>query len=523
MNVRVKGLLIMLVFAAAVFYSLPTYQAYQPGVDPQQYPNRVNLGLDLQGGMYLDIEIKVEEAVRETVSRTAQELEDLLLDNYVKFVEVSQENNVVTLEMEDGETVNLTESPYDRLLVQFTAAEQPNNQTTLTLLPEELTRIQENAITQALEVLRNRIDSLGVSEPTLQRQGDNSIIIQLPGLKDRAQAIELIGPQAVLEFRIVNDDATPAAYNRYTEVVRYEEIRDPITQEVLSRNPYVLRKEVLLTGEYIRDARVRFDQQTNQPYVSLSFDSIGADRFAKLTEKNQGKRLAIVLDDKVQSAPVIREKISGGEASISGQFTTEEAGNLSIVLRSGSLPAPIEIREERTVGASLGEDSVEQGLISLLLGGLLVLIFMMVYYRLAGVFAAVALVFNLLLIIAVLGGVGATLTLPGMAGIVLTTGMAVDANVLIFQRIREELAKSNNLRSSINEGFDRAFKPILDANVTTLFAALALLQFGTGPIKGFAVTLSLGILSSMFTAIVVTRFFFEIIYLNRKQLKAISI
>mgnify|MGYP005738195403 CR=1 FL=1 len=204
-----------------------------------------------------------------------------------------------------------------------------------------------------------------------------------------------------------------------------------------------------MTGEYIRDARVRFDQQTNQPYVSLSFDSIGADRFAKLTEKNQGKRLAIVLDDKVQSAPVIREKISGGEASISGQFTTEEAGNLSIVLRSGSLPAPIEIREERTVGASLGEDSVEQGLISLLLGGLLVLIFMMVYYRLAGVFAAVALVFNLLLIIAVLGGVGATLTLPGMAGIVLTTGMAVDANVLIFQRIREELAKSNNaLRSS---------------------------------------------------------------------------
>ena len=245
MNVRVKGLLILLVFAAAVFYSLPTYQAYQPGVDPQQHPNRVNLGLDLQGGMYLDIEIKVEEAVKETVSRTAQELEDLLLDNYVKFVEVRQENNVVLLEMEEGETVNLTESPYDRLLVQFTAAEQPNNRTTLTLLPEELTRIQENAITQALEVLRNRIDSLGVSEPTLQRQGDNSIIIQLPGLKDRAQAIELIGPQAVLEFRIVNDDATPAAYNRYTEVVRYEETRDPITQEVLSRKPYVLSKEIL--------------------------------------------------------------------------------------------------------------------------------------------------------------------------------------------------------------------------------------------------------------------------------------
>lgn len=523
MNLRIKGLLILAVFFAAVFYSLPTYQAYQPGANPQQFPNRVNLGLDLQGGMYLDIEIKVDEAVQETLSRTAQELEDLLLDNYVKFVEVRQEGNRVILEMEAGERVNLTESPYDRLLVLFTPEDLGNNRTQLTLLPEEEKRIRENAVVQALEVLRNRIDGLGVSEPSLQRQGENSIVIQLPGLKDREQAIELIGPQAVLEFRIVSEDATPAAYNRYTEVVRYEEVRDPITQEILSRTPYVLTQEVLLTGEYIRDARVRFDPQNNQPYVALSFDSIGADRFSRLTERYKGRRLAIVLDDKVQSAPVIREKIGGGEASISGQFTTEEAGNLAIVLRSGSLPAPIDIREERTVGASLGEDSVEQGLLSLVTGGVLVLVFMVAYYRLAGIFASIALIFNLLLIISVLGLVGATLTLPGMAGIVLTTGMAVDANVLIFQRIREEMSKGNNIRASINEGFDRAFTTILDANITTLFAALALLQFGTGPIKGFAVTLALGILSSMFTAIVVTRFLFEIVYLNRKQLKAVSL
>jgi preprotein translocase subunit SecD len=284
-----------------------------------------------------------------------------------------------------------------------------------------------------------------------------------------------------------------------------------------------LEKKILLTGEFIRDAQVRFDPQTNQPYVSLSFDSIGADRFAKITRRSVGRNLAIVLDDKVQSAPVIREAITGGEASISGQFTVEEAGDLGLVLRSGSLPAPIEIREERTVGASLGEDSVAASLNALLLGGLFVLVFMAVYYRVSGLFAVAALVFNIILILSVLSTCGATLTLPGMAGIVLTIGMAVDANVLIFQRIREELRRTENPRAAIKEGFAKAFRTILDANVTTLFAALALLQFGTGPIKGFAVTLSIGILASMFTAIIVTRLFFDLVYLQRRQLKAISI
>ena len=280
---------------------------------------------------------------------------------------------------------------------------------------------------------------------------------------------------------------------------------------------------MLLTGEFIRDARVRFDPQTNQPYVSLSFDSMGSDRFAKITQRYRGRNLAIVLDNKIQSAPVIREAITGGEASISGLFTTEEASDLALVLRSGALPAPISIREERTVGASLGEDSVRQGLMSLLIGSALVLVFMIANYKLAGVFASVSLIFNVVLIISVLGAFGATLTLPGMAGIVLTIGMAVDANVLIFQRILEEMKRTSHPRGAIKEGFDRAFRTILDANVTTLFAALALLQFGTGPIKGFAVTLSIGILASMFTAIVVTRFFFDWIYLRRSSLQSISI
>ena len=522
MNIKLKGSIILIVLLGALYYAFPTYRAYQQGVDPQNVENKVNLGLDLQGGMYLDIEIKADDAVKEILRRTAEELEDLMIDEQVDFVEVRQTSDSLIVEMESGRKVQLDQAPYDRFLVQFDQSDQ-GDLIFLKLRPEEADLIKGNAVSQALEVLRNRIDSLGISEPSLQQQGVNNIVIQLPGLKDRDRAIELIGPQAVLQFQLVNNNATPDSYNRLTEVVKYEEIWDKVTNKLISKRPYVLEKKILMTGEFIRDARVRIDSQDNRPYVSLSFDSIGADKFAKITRRNVGRNMAIVLDDKVQSAPVIREAITGGEASISGQFTVEEADTLKIVLRSGSLPAPIEIREERTVGASLGEDSVNQGLNSLMIGSVLVLVFMLIYYRLAGVFAVVALIFNVILIISVLGAFGATLTLPGMAGIVLTIGMAVDANVLIFQRIREEIKRTENPRAAIQEGFGKAFRTILDANVTTLFAALALLQFGTGPIKGFAVTLSIGIIASMFTAIMVTRFFFDFVYLRRTKLRSLSI
>ena len=522
MDIKVKGGIILLALIASIYYALPTYRAYQPGVDPQTISNKVNLGLDLQGGMYLDIEIKTEEAVKEIVRRTAVELEDLLIDNQVDFVEVRQANDSIILEMEAGRKVNLDVPPYKRFLDQF-IQNQERDLTYLTLKADEVDQILESSVDQALEVIRNRIDSLGISEPSLQKQGEDNIIIQLPGLKDRDRAIELIGTQAVLQFQIVNNNATPNTYNRLTEVLKYEEVWDKTTGKLISKRPYVLNKKILMTGEFIRDARVRIDSRDNSPYVALSFDSIGADVFAKITQRNVGRNMAIVLDNKVQSAPVIREAITGGEASISGQFTVEEAETLKIVLKSGNLPAPIEIREERTVGASLGEDSVKQGMNSLMIGSVLVLIFMVIYYRLAGIFAAIALIFNVMIIISILGLFGATLTLPGMAGIVLTIGMAVDANVLIFQRIREELIRTENPRAAIQEGFGKAFRTILDANVTTLFAALALLQFGTGPIKGFAVTLSIGIIASMFTAIIVTRFFFDLFYLSKTKLKKVSI
>ncbi len=522
MDIKLKGAIILIVLLGALYYTFPTYKAYQSGVDPQTIENKVNLGLDLQGGMYLDIEIKADDAVKEILRRTAEELEDLMIDEQVDFIEVRQTSDSLIVEMESGRKVQLDKAPYDRFLVQFEQSEQ-DDLTFLKLRSEEAELIKENAVSQALEVLRNRIDSLGISEPSLQQQGVNNIVIQLPGLKDRDRAIELIGPQAILQFQLVNNNATPDSYNKLTEVVKFEEIWDKITNKLITKRPYVLDKKILMTGEFIRDARVRIDSQDNRPYVSLSFDSIGAEKFAKITRRNVGRNMAIVLDDKVQSAPVIREAITGGEASISGQFTVEEADTLKIVLRSGSLPAPIEIREERTVGASLGEDSVNQGLNSLMIGSVLVLVFMLIYYRLAGVFAVVALIFNVILIISVLGAFGATLTLPGMAGIVLTIGMAVDANVLIFQRIREEIKRTENPRAAIQEGFGKAFRTILDANVTTLFAALALLQFGTGPIKGFAVTLSIGIIASMFTAIMVTRFFFDFVYLRRTKLRSLSI
>ncbi len=522
MNIKLKGILILLVLIAAIYYSYPTYKAYQTGIDPQTVDGKVNLGLDLQGGMYLDIEIKTEEAVKEIIRRTSVELEDLMIDEQVDFIEVRKTADSMIVEMEEGKKINLDLPPYERYLFQFDQKLE-GELTYLNLKEEEASIIRESAVSQALEVLRNRIDSLGISEPSLQKQGVNNIVIQLPGLKDRDRAIELIGPQAILQFQIVNSNATPNTFNRLTEEVKYQEVWDKTTNKLISKRPFVLDKKILMTGEYIRDARVRIDSRDNSPYVALSFDSIGADRFAKITRRNVGRNMAIVLDEKVQSAPVIREAITGGEASISGQFTVEEADTLKIVLRSGSLPAPIEIREERTVGASLGEDSVQQGLNSLMIGSALVLIFIIFYYRIAGIFATLALIFNVVLIISVLGAFGATLTLPGMAGIVLTIGMAVDANVLIFQRIREELKRTENPRAAIHEGFGKAFRTILDANITTLFAALALLQFGTGPIKGFAVTLSVGIIASMFTAIVVTRFFFDLIYLRKTKLLKLSI
>jgi preprotein translocase subunit SecD len=523
MGLRIKGIFILGVLAGTIAMIVPTLRAYWPGADPNAIRSKVNLGLDLQGGMYLDLAVDTDAAVTRVLERLGQELEDALLDKLVDYESVERRGDAVEVRLAPNERVDWNAEPFDRMLVGFALSQAGPGQFRITLPEAEVKRIKTGATSQAVEVIRNRIDSLGVSEPSIQRKADTEIVLQLPGLKDREQAIATIGTQAVLEFYLVDDNATPANLDSTRDVVKYEEVRDEISRKVIRTVPYVLEKRPVLAGDTVRDARLQFGQY-NDPQVGITFNSLGADRFERITRRNVGRRLAIVLDDKVHSAPVIRSAISGGQAQISGgKMTLAEATSLAIVLRSGSLPAPLTIREERTVGASLGEDSIRQGIWSFVAGGLVVMIFMMVYYRISGAFADFALLFNILIIVAVLASFQATLTLPGIAGIVLTMGMSVDANVLIFERIREELAVGKQARAAVNEGFQRAFWTIFDSNLTTLVAALALLFFGTGPIRGFAITLSIGILSSMFTAIFVTRFLFELVYLSRRRLADVSI
>ena len=369
-------------------------------------------------------------------------------------------------------------------------------------VPEDL---RHDATDRAIEIIRNRIDQFGVSEPLIQKQGANRIVMQLPGVTDRERALQIIKQTAHLEFKLVNEDAE--------KINAALEGNVPVGYELkyLDNKPLLLEERASLTGDSLVDARVEWGTMQINPYVSFSLNSKGARRFARVTKDNIGKRLAIVLDGKVKSAPSIESEIPAGRGQITGRFSEDEAADLALILRTGALPAPIRVEEERTVGAALGEDSIERGIKSVIAGGILVLIFMGAYYLWAGLIAGFALCLNLVIILGVLSypRLGATLTLPGIAGIVLTVGMAVDANVLIFERIREELNLGKSLRLAISNGYQKAFLTILDANVTTLIAAFILFQFGTGPVKGFATTLTIGILASMFTALVVSRLIFD--------------
>ena len=363
----------------------------------------------------------------------------------------------------------------------------------------------KDAPERALEVIRNRIDQFGVLEPNIQKQGRNKILVQLPGITDRDRAIELIGRTAHLEFKLVTDDSEIVKKVLAGETVEGYELKEQKGPKEQVEQ-LVLESKAVLTGDKIIDATTEFSQSSfNQPYVSLNLNDEGGKIFSDITARNINKRLAIVLDGNINSAPVIRERIPSGRAQITGNFSPDEANDLAIVLRAGALPAPVTILEERTVGPTLGKDSIEQGVRAIVIGGLFVLCFMAIYYLGAGLIADFALVLNIILITGALAYFKGTLTLPGIAGLVLTIGMAVDANVLIFERIREESDNGKSIRSAIKSGFERAFLTILDANVTTLIAALVLFQFGTGPVRGFATILSIGIISSMFTALFVTR------------------
>ncbi len=514
-----KTLLITGVIIAAIVWLLPTFLNCWPH-------KKINLGLDLQGGMHLLLEVQNIKAVEAEIERTIQEIKKELRKQEIKHLGISRlKDNSILVKLQNGENKSKFETVLSKDFENLITKRPETNAGIITFhlaLPEkEIDTLKKMATAQALETIRNRIDEFGVSEPDIRIQGDNRILIQLPGIKDPKRAKDLIGKTAQLTFQLVDDDADVDAAINGTP---------PVGDEILYQNkynkgsgtpvkiPFLIKKRVLLDGSLLTNARVEFDQ-FQQPQVGIEFNRKGARIFDRITGENIHKRLAIVLDNSVYSAPTIQDRIAGGKAVITGSFTLNEAKDLAIALRAGSLPAPVEIIEERTVGPTLGADSVRMGLMSMLIGGLLVILFMAVYYKGAGIIADLALIVNIILIGGGLAALQATLTLPGIAGIILTIGMAVDANVIIFERIREELRSGRTALASVHAGFDRATVTILDANVTTLIAALVLYQFGTGPIKGFAVTLCLGIIASLFTALILSKNIFDFILRNRQSSK----
>jgi preprotein translocase subunit SecD len=490
---------------------------------------RIQLGLDLQGGMHLILEVEVQKAVESHLERAVEDLKQDLRKQKIRYLNLQRVGteglDLTLMRADDDEKVQeMVADNYPDFELKSEVGAAEGRLFHLMLGPRARDRIMKMASDQALETIRNRIDQFGVSEPDIRPQDNYRILIQLPGIKDPERAVELIGKTAILEFKLVDeenslDEALKGNLPPGREIL-YQVSSDPKSGR--KKIPFLLKKRSLLTGEYLTDARVRIDTQYNEPYVALSFDSRGGRLFEKITGENIEKRLAIVLDNNVYSAPVIRDKISGGRAQITGRFTMDEARDLAIVLRAGALPAPVKILEERTVGPSLGKDSIDRGFKSMVIGGIIVMIFMIIYYSLSGIVADLALLVNILFIMAGLAFFGATLTLPGIAGMILTIGMAVDANVLIFERIREELRLGKPARAAIEGGYGKALVTILDANVTTFIAALVLFQFGTGPVRGFAVTLSIGIVASFVTAVFATRVVFDYLFVNLKW-KKISI
>ena len=512
------------IFVTAVVFLAPTFllPAPVPGQKAAEsesgsgfLPNsRVNLGLDLMGGIHLTLEVETDKALETSLVQMGQ---DLMSEASSKGILMTRpvfaagEKLEFTLASSDKEN-NLKEliaKTFPQLAVQSSQpVAEGRVKYTLGLLPADRDRLVEMTVDQALATIRNRIDQFGVAEPDVRKQqGSNRIVIQLPGMSDPERAVEIIGKTAHLEFRLVRDDIDPntRVVPRGVQILpmEYKAMDGTVVEELVAVG------EPVLTGDRISNAAPNFDQNGNA-VVGLSFDSRGSNIFSRITADNVGKRLAIVLDGKVHSAPRINEKISGGSASISGSFTPATANDLAVVLRAGALPAPVVVLEQRIVGPSLGQESIDMGVRAALIGGIAVITFMAAYYGISGMIANVMLLLDIGLILAGMAAFGATLTLPGIAGIVLTIGMAVDANVLVFERIREELRRGLTPLAAVEAGFSRAMLAITDSNLTTVIAALILYQFGTGPVRGFAVTLTIGIIASMFTAIFVSRIIFDI-------------
>ncbi len=523
----------LMLYGAVALFSilllLPTLTSELPGWFTKVIPTeKIHLGLDLQGGMYLLLGVEGEKAVESYLEQIKNNLKDELKDKGVPLGRLEREKtDRIFLEFSGAkEKVDSVLSQRFTMVRELSSSQQGGIwKVELVLDSKELESVKKRAIDQALEIIRNRIDQFGVSEPEITLQGTDQILVQLPGIRDPQRAINLIGQTALLEFKLVDDEGNidealkgnvPAG-----DMILYQKSVDPQTGAV-RKIPFLLREKTMMTGEFIKDARVALESQFHEPYVSIELTDIGGKLFEQITGANVKKRLAIILDNSVYSAPVIQERIGGGRAQITGRFDTKEASDLAIVLRSGALPAPVKILEQRTVGPSLGQDSIHQGIVSTLISAVLVVLFMILYYKGAGVIADIALVLNIVITMAVLALFRATLTLPGIAGLVLSVGMSVDANILIHERIKEELGFGKTIRAAIDQGYHRAFSAIIDSNLTTLIAGILLYQFGTGPVKGFAVTLCIGLLANLFTAVYITRVVFDFLTL-KSGVKKLSI
>jgi len=501
---------ILVIIISAITFSIPTL-FYNSNNENWFFEKKVNLGLDLQGGSHLLLEVKNEILLKEEINN---------ISDFVRKFSREERITIISLEIKTDELLIETSNKLDTdKLVEFKNKNYPrlnitrnDNNLVFTISDSHKKNLFESAINQSLEIVRKRIDESGTKEPLIQRQGIDRILLQLPGIKDPARIKNLLGKTAKLTFHMVDDENLIDLDNSSPPPGKMI-IKDNLDENI----KYLVEVRIRVGGENLVDAQPTYEQ--GSPAVSFRFNPLGARKFGKATSSNVGKRFAVILDNRVITAPVIRSAITDGNGVITGNFTIQEAQDLSLLLRAGALPAPIEIIEERSVGPGLGADSINAGKIASITGLILVGIFMFLTYGILGFIANISLITNLFIIISSLSLIGVTLTLPGIAGIVLTIGMAVDANVLIFERIKEEINRSNHLITAINNGFKKAISTIIDANLTTLIAALLLFIFGSGPIKGFAVTLSLGIVASMFTAILLTNLLTLIWYNSTKPKK----
>jgi len=504
-----KKILVLTVSIFAIFFSLPNFLSKELTNNSLSFlkSGEIRLGLDLQGGSYLLLKVESESIQTDRLNSLADELRLAMRNSSPKIgyknLKVSGAKLTFTLNnKEDSSSITNVLVNIDK---EFILNVDDINNVEVLMSEAKIKEISDYAILQSIEIIRRRVDEVGTNEPIIQRQGDDRILVQLPGLEEPERIKKLLGKTARMNFRMVNETASveDALSGRVPPGSDLLFEFDERTGE--KSVPYVIYKRIGVSGEQLIDANPSMDQN-NQPVVSIRFDTSGARKFGELTSKNVGKRFAIVLDGEVISAPVIREAIAGGSGQISGNFTFETASDLSVLLRAGALPAPLTILEERSVGPSLGEDSINAGMYAGIIAVILVVIYMLIIYGARfGVAANISLIVNVLLIISLLGILDATLTLPGLAGIALTIGMAVDANVLIFERIREESRAGRSDIGAIDNGFKEAFRTIVDANITTLLAALILFQFGSGPVKGFAVTLALGVITTMFSSLLLSR------------------